>query len=137
MREGGLILKLTPLIRHHQKHQWSPVAFKNTPQRTNIPVSDTPSPTPSSAKSIPIVPFDTIVLPVTPHVFISKISTRYSTASEGDGSKDSPICIPNDKDYQQLQTLNTMQTIQNHCVLCNEPGHTLKHCQLAKRLYSC
>ncbi|KAF8804755.1 hypothetical protein BYT27DRAFT_7259225 [Phlegmacium glaucopus] len=123
MREGGLVLKLTPLIRHHRKHQWSPVTFKNTPQMTNIPVSDTPSPTPLSAKSIPIIPFNTIVLPVTPHVSISEIPTRYAIASEGNSSKDSPIYIPNDEEYQRLQTLDSMQTIRNHCILCNKGGH--------------
>ncbi|KAF8815768.1 hypothetical protein BYT27DRAFT_7192140 [Phlegmacium glaucopus] len=133
MREGGLILKLKPLIRHHRKYQWSSVPFKNTPQETNVPVYDTPSPMSSPARSIPNVPIDTIILPVTPHISISEISTRYS---EGDGSRNSPIYIPDDEDYQRLQVLDTMRTTRNHCVLCNEPGHILKRCQLAKRLYS-
>ncbi|KAF8810876.1 hypothetical protein BYT27DRAFT_7253289 [Phlegmacium glaucopus] len=111
MREGGLVLKLAPLIKHHRKHQWAPIPFKNTPQVTNIPVSDTPSPPLSSAKLILNVPIDTIILPVTPHVSISKISSKYYTISEGDGSKDSPIYIPDDEDYQRLQTLNTMRTV--------------------------
>ncbi|KAF8802687.1 hypothetical protein BYT27DRAFT_7260784 [Phlegmacium glaucopus] len=110
MREGGLVLKLAPLIKHHQKHQWAPIPFKNTPQVMNIPVSDTPSPPSSSAKSILNVPIDTIVLPVTPHVLISNVLTKYYTISESNSSKDSPIYIPNDEDYLRLQTLDTMRT---------------------------
>ncbi|KAF8809709.1 hypothetical protein BYT27DRAFT_7254436 [Phlegmacium glaucopus] len=108
MRENGLSLKLKLLIRHHRRHQWSYIPFKNSPQQTTIPLTKTPSLASSSAKSVPIVPFNTIVLPVTPHRSISQLSMTFKTASEGDGSKDSPIFIPDDKEYEKLQTLDTM-----------------------------